>query len=70
MKNLKYHIFVVKHYFSLVFSDDKMLKEEKSTEILKILGFIGNIKLFCENAGKIITLKIRNHFIKKNGPFT
>ena len=58
-KSLKYHIFLIKHDFVLVFvtktlllssicnkcgsEDKKIFKEEESIEILKILGLVENI---------------------------
>ena len=49
LKNLKYHIFGIKHYFFLVFVVSVELKmkkkknEEESVEILKIFGLINRM---------------------------
>ena len=51
MKNLKYHISRKKLVLSIICSkceneDEKLLKEEESIEILKILGLIENNNYF------------------------
>ena len=51
MKNLKYHTFRKKLVLSIICSkceneDEKLLKEEESIEILKILGLIENNNYF------------------------
>ena len=49
-KNLKYHVFVIKHYLFLVFVTsvevkmEKIFKEEESTEILKNFILINNMQ--------------------------
>ena len=56
IKPLKYHMFFIKHYYVLSVirdnwgsNDEKLFKEEESTEILEILGLIDNMEEYQIN---------------------
>ena len=48
LKNVKYHVIVIKHYSFLVFAttenkDEKIFKEKESNETLRTLGLINTM---------------------------